>query len=984
MSKHSTQDLPPPDDPSATYVPVPEDPSATYVPDPDAGTGTYVQLGVPEILRDPNRPDVPGYELLGELGRGGMGVVYRARQQGLDRDVAVKLLLDKFAAGGPSALRFADEARITGQLQHPGIPPVHQAGLLPNGRPFLAMKLIKGRTFDDLLKHPPADGGPHPIAVFEGVCQAVGYAHAHGVVHRDLKPANVMVGAYGEVQVMDWGLAKLVNGPPRPPDTATDAPDLTEVGPVHVKGDVTQAGSLLGTPAYMPPEQAIGAVDQIDARSDVFALGGILCAILTGYPPYSGTSVESIRQLAARGKLDDAKARLAGCGADPDLVDLCEWCLSPEQADRPADGGAVAAAVSALRLAADDRAKRAEVNRATAEVKADDERKLRRVQRLLFAGGLLAVAAIGAGAWYVQKQAADKGRSDAEAARLRTENVEVDAERARQELLARQRAERARDGVEDALARLPGLYGGALWEEAAARVDGADALLGRDGDLLLRERVAAARRTTAFLARLDRIRLGKEAVRSKAAPADPLRLDEVALETRPDRAGAAAEYAAAFREHGLDVPAGVPVAVAWRVKDSPVRGHLLAALDDWALTEPDPGRRGRVFAVTALATGQQWRVRLALAWDDPARLAEVYDAIPPADRSATVAVVVGYQLDRLGADGARRLEDARRRHPDDFWLLYALGAVGGDRQADRRAGAYVAALALRPNTPAVMLNLGNVYLAKGDWDGAVAAYDDALRIDPGLTVAHLNRGNAFLGKRDLARAATAYREVIRIDPGHAEAHCNLGRVLVDQGRLADALEELRAGHRLGSARPNWPYRSDAWVAECERLLDLDRRFPPIRSGAAEPADTREALALADFALQPFKGEYALALRLYARAAAADPGLLDATRYNSARAAVRLAAGEDRSAEPGWDEWYSLLDRAHGWLTADLAGLRGRAGSDEPGVRLLAANALTRWAADPALAAVRDPDHRRRMPEEEQKRWAAFWAEVEYARRLAAR
>jgi serine/threonine protein kinase len=134
-----------------------------------------------------------GYDLGEEIGRGGMGVVYRARDRGLDREVAVKILQDKYAPDSGTAARFVEEARITGQLQHPGIPAVYQVGTWADGRPFLAMKLIKGRTLADLLK----DQGPHPtrwLGPFEALCHAVGYAHAHTVIHRDLKPANVMVG----------------------------------------------------------------------------------------------------------------------------------------------------------------------------------------------------------------------------------------------------------------------------------------------------------------------------------------------------------------------------------------------------------------------------------------------------------------------------------------------------------------------------------------------------------------------------------------------------------------------------------------------------------------------------------------------------------------------------------------------------------------------------------------------------------------------
>jgi serine/threonine protein kinase len=172
----------------------------------------------------------PGFELLEEIGRGGMGVVYRARDLVLGRHVAIKILQDRFPPQGPAAQRFLSEARITGQLQHPGIPGIHLVGSLPNGFPFLAMKLIKGRTLDEILKTRPALAAERGrlLAVFEAVCQAVAYAHAHGVIHRDLKPANVMVGAFGEIQVMDWGLAKVLSADPAAPAMGAAGPEKTQ------------------------------------------------------------------------------------------------------------------------------------------------------------------------------------------------------------------------------------------------------------------------------------------------------------------------------------------------------------------------------------------------------------------------------------------------------------------------------------------------------------------------------------------------------------------------------------------------------------------------------------------------------------------------------------------------------------------------------------------------------------------------------------
>src|SRR5262245_2241822 len=159
------------------------------------------------MVRPPSAAFAGGrYEIGDEIARGGMGAVYSARDTVLNRRVAVKILQAEFAHAPDAVTRFLEEARITGQLQHPGIPPVHDLGTLPDGRPFLAMKLIKGRTLSAILTE--SHDVPALLPVFEQVCQAVAYAHDRGLLHRDLKPSNVMVGAFGEVQVMDWGIAK--------------------------------------------------------------------------------------------------------------------------------------------------------------------------------------------------------------------------------------------------------------------------------------------------------------------------------------------------------------------------------------------------------------------------------------------------------------------------------------------------------------------------------------------------------------------------------------------------------------------------------------------------------------------------------------------------------------------------------------------------------------------------------------------------------
>jgi serine/threonine protein kinase len=213
------------------------------------------------------------YEITGVAGRGGMGTVYVARDRVLDRDVAVKVL-DVADRKGSRAARLQREAHILARLDHPAIVPIHDAGTLPDGRAFYVMKLVRGRRLDDLVT------GNEPLAArlntFARILDAVAFAHAHGIVHRDLKPANVMVGAFGEVYVMDWGVAQ---------DTDTD-------------GEL----AVVGTPGFMPPEQELARA-RVDARADIFALGALLAHLVGGSAP------AALKAIAEKARSADADRR---------------------------------------------------------------------------------------------------------------------------------------------------------------------------------------------------------------------------------------------------------------------------------------------------------------------------------------------------------------------------------------------------------------------------------------------------------------------------------------------------------------------------------------------------------------------------------------------------------------------------------------------------------------------------------------------------
>ncbi len=323
------------------------------------------------------------YQVLGEIARGGMGAVFKARDADLGRDLALKVLLDRHRGDQDVIRRFVEEAQIGGQLQHPGIVPVHELGTLDDLRPFFAMTLVKGRTLAALLAERPGPAADLPrfLQIFEAVCQTVAYAHARRVIHRDLKPANVMVGNFGEVQVMDWGLAKvLAEGGVADEAKAmriVETPISTVRSGPAGSGSESQAGSVLGTPAYMAPEQARGDVEQIDERADVFGLGAILCEILTGRPPYVGSTREEIRDKAARGDLTDAVGRLDASGADIDLVVMAKVCLAAEVKRRPRNAGAVVERVTSYLTGVQERLRSAELARVEAQARAEEEGKRR-------------------------------------------------------------------------------------------------------------------------------------------------------------------------------------------------------------------------------------------------------------------------------------------------------------------------------------------------------------------------------------------------------------------------------------------------------------------------------------------------------------------------------------------------------------------------------------------------------------------------------
>ncbi len=770
------------------------------------------------------------YVLGSEIAHGGMGAVYRATDTTFGREVAVKVLKETFSPTSGVARRFADEARITGQLQHPAIPPVHDFGTLPDGRPFLAMKLIKGQTLDDLLKERAdlnADRGRF-IIVFEQICQAIAYAHAHNVIHRDLKPANVMVGSYGEVQVMDWGLAKVLGTQTDEEDPDTTA-NVTNVDSLRDSdGLFTQAGSVLGTPAFMSPEQALGAVTQIDARSDVFGLGAVLAVILTGKPPFTSASAETSRIQAAQGKVGESFARLDECGADAELVELCKRCLSPEPTDRPKDAGEVARAVADLRAAADERIRQAELDRVkaegekvAAELKAAELRKRRRVQLALAGAVGLILLGIGVVGWYSERQAAERATE-----RERMERMEREREAAelRQQLEDERRAAAERDRLRrnaEAVATL--LHQS---EEALRAGDAAKAAVTLE---------AAQKRSAEGGA--EALALRSEQLRADLTVLTDLdtvdRFRWTPLESKlPDAASVATRYREALGRFGAD-PDSVPVdQAAARISASLVRDRLVTALDRMLRAQKTAGVRAALHAVDP--DPYRDAVRDAVLAQISPQTAELLSQ-PEALHQPPGFVAFMSESGAIGVERKRELlRAAVQRRPGELGLLMALGntyQISSRDAADERVRWFQAAVAVAPANPAPHISLGVSLGAKGDRNGAEAAFREAIQLDPMYTFAHNNLGVALQSKGDLDGAIAELQEAIRLDPKYAQAHSNLGTALQAKGDLDGAIakhqEAIRLEPKNAMAHTNLGAAlqakgdSDAAIAEYRLTLRLD-------------------------------------------------------------------------------------------------------------------------------------------------------------------
>jgi len=293
-------------------------------------TAAVQRLLPEELLREKK------YHIGRVVAQGGMGAILDARDDATQRGVAMKVMLD---GSSPDDLaRFVAEARVTAQLEHPNIVPVHELSVDENGQPFYTMKMVRGITLKkvlELIASAEATAKKYPLGalltIFQKVCDALAFAHAKGVIHRDLKPENIMLGDFGEVLVMDWGLAKVLGSASDPGAAGTNAVSVRQT---EGSGSVTMAGSIMGTPQYMAPEQARGEVESLDARSDIYALGAILYHTLALRPSVTGDDAMEIVEKVARGETEPLTSPSKTRPIPDSLAAVCRKAMALEPAAR--------------------------------------------------------------------------------------------------------------------------------------------------------------------------------------------------------------------------------------------------------------------------------------------------------------------------------------------------------------------------------------------------------------------------------------------------------------------------------------------------------------------------------------------------------------------------------------------------------------------------------------------------------------------------
>jgi serine/threonine-protein kinase len=824
-------------------------------------------------------PAIPGYEIQGVLGRGGMGVVYKARHLALKRTVALKML----ATGHPDAAeraRFTAEAEAVARLQHPNVVQIHEVGEA-DGRPFFALEYVAGGSLADRLTGQPLP--PRDAArLVASLAEAMHLAHSRNLVHRDLKPGNVlMAGEAGtpagqcQPKVTDFGLVRQL-------DAASGQ---------------TFAGLILGTPSYMAPEQAEGRAHSAGPAADVWALGAILYECLTGRPPFKGaTPHETLEQVRGR---EPAAPSSLNRQAPRDLETICLKCLRKQPERR----------YSSAKELGDDLGRFLRGEPVTARPVGVAERVRKWVWRRPALAGLLAAVVLlaaggGAGAWQLSQQRA--------AARDHQARTDQDVRKALDQ--ARATLEKGWQAADLAILTEAAAEGNRA--EGMARSGGASAPV--------REEVEAFRNDAR--ARLGRAEKNRALLKALLDVSDP---HETPLTIALARPSQDEQYATAFRRWGLDVDRTPVDEVVARLgaEPGPVVREMVAGLDVWMQERRRQGKRPesdwrRLYRVAdqldrserhrrlrqLLVSGPPprpesvaclvgaglphwaalWELARGASWRE---LRTIRGEIDPASEPVMTVLLLSRAYAAVGdvAGAEQVLREAAAGRPDQVVLLDALGKLLERQGAVQRARALEYHRAARTARPGLGIVSSMALIRAGRADEAEEILRALIRQQPENTLLYHTLGYSLFIRKQFAAAEAAFRKATEIPPDLTEAHYNLGLTLARQGRHAAAEAAFRKAIELEpDFTPSYNHlalalsqqqKHAAAEAVCRKAIELEPDSPLAHNSLG--------LALVG------QEKYRAAEESCRRAIALAPGLANAYTNlgNALRGQGDLAAGE---------------------------------------------------------------------------------------------
>ncbi len=697
-------------------------------------------------------PLIPGYDVQAVLGRGGMGVVYKAWHVRLQRTVALKMVLFGDFARPEERERLLREAAAVAGLQHPNIVQVHDVGD-HDGRPYFTMEFVEGGSLAQKAAGTPQPAG-QAAALVATLAEAVQAAHQNGIVHRDLKPGNILLTADGAPKITDFGLARRLED--------SDRPTLTS--------------DLMGTPSYMAPEQANGQRDAIGPGVDVYALGAILYELLTGRPPFRAeTATATLQQVLAD---EPAPPSRLNARVPRDLETICLKCLRKEPCRRYAS--AVALAEDLRRFGAGEPIRARPVGRLERTVKWARRRPA--AAALIAATLLLAVSGGGAALWYIGDRV--ERRADAQS-RSRQINHEANANLDEAEFHLRE----VRAKLDDPLKVAELLSDMDRWR---ATVEKARHAWQRASSACASDAPSVMESTRSRLSSVEAALWSEENSFHLAAELDEIASEALTLtDDKSQVQKAATKYAAFFATQSLNVDQDDQTQLTSALRSSSICLVLAAGLDHWAeitaLEKTKTQRLARLLELARAADPDPWRDRFRDpdVWRDRAALSELAENVNVEKQSPMILAALALCLAKTGGDGAMIYKRALLSYPRDFWLH--MRAASHAKEPAEMVGLYLGALAVRPKSAVTHNNLGVALRYQKDLTGAIAAFKKAIELDPKSAYAHNNLGNALREQQNLPQAIAAFKKAIALNPKSAVAFNNLGIAFVEQKDLPAAI-----------------------------------------------------------------------------------------------------------------------------------------------------------------------------------------------------